>query len=156
MLFSIFSVKGLIYTRQGRIKSILEMKMTTYLRYSNQFQIKFDRDAITFQYRMWDLIVSVPDHCLSFYFAYQSSCGCAVWWPVALKSLPVHSFNALIIPVLRDCLQSFFNVGTNCAPLVADLFLFCYERDFMSLFLTLSKLKLLKHLNLHLDLWTTF
>ena len=22
---------------------------------------------------MWDLIVSVPDHCLSFYFAYQSS-----------------------------------------------------------------------------------
>ena len=21
--------------------------------------------------------------------------------------------------------------GTNCAPLVADLFLFCYERDFM-------------------------
>ena len=27
------------------------------------------------------LIVSVPDHCLSFYFAYQSSCGCAVWWP---------------------------------------------------------------------------
>ena len=25
---------------------------------------------------------------------------------VALKSLPVHSFNALIIPILRDCLQS--------------------------------------------------
>ena len=24
-------------------------------------------------------------------------------------------------------------IGTNCAPLVADLFLFCYERDFMSL-----------------------
>ena len=23
-------------------------------------------------------------------------------------------------------------MGTNCAPLVADLFLFCYERDFMS------------------------
>ena len=22
-------------------------------------------------------------------------------------------------------------IGTNCAPLVADLFLFCYERDFM-------------------------
>ena len=27
-------------------------------------------------------------------------------------------------------------MGTNCAPLVADLFLFCYERDFM---LTLSE-----------------
>ena len=24
-------------------------------------------------------------------------------------------------------------MGTNCAPLVADLFLFCYERDFMVL-----------------------
>ena len=23
-------------------------------------------------------------------------------------------------------------MGTNCAPLVADLFLFCYERDFMN------------------------
>ena len=23
-------------------------------------------------------------------------------------------------------------IGTNCAPLIADLFLFCYERDFMS------------------------
>ena len=22
-------------------------------------------------------------------------------------------------------------MGTNCAPLVADLYLFCYERDFM-------------------------
>ena len=27
-------------------------------------------------------------------------------------------------------------MGTNCAPLIADLFLFCYERDFM---LNLSK-----------------
>ena len=24
-------------------------------------------------------------------------------------------------------------MGTNCAPLVADLLLFCYERDFISL-----------------------
>ena len=23
-------------------------------------------------------------------------------------------------------------IGTNCAPLVADLFLFCHERDFMT------------------------
>ena len=23
-------------------------------------------------------------------------------------------------------------MGTNCAPFVADLFLFCYERDFMT------------------------
>ena len=25
-------------------------------------------------------------------------------------------------------------MGTNCAPLVADLFFFCYERDFMVAF----------------------
>ena len=24
-------------------------------------------------------------------------------------------------------------IGTNCAPLVADLFLFCYERDFIKI-----------------------
>ena len=41
-------------------------------------------------------------------------------------------------------------MGTNCAPLVADLFLFCYERDFMTS-LSDVKLKLLKHLNQHLD-----
>ena len=23
-------------------------------------------------------------------------------------------------------------MGTNCAPIVADLFLFCYERDFLT------------------------
>ena len=48
-------------------------------------------------------------------------------------------------------------MGTNCAPLVADFFFICYERDFMkTFFLTLSKLKLFKHLNLHLGIWTTF
>ena len=30
------------------------------------------------------------------------------------------------------------SMGTNCAPLVADLFLFCYERDFMK-YLTKEK-----------------
>ena len=47
-------------------------------------------------------------------------------------------------------------MGPNCACLVADLFLFCYERDFMTPSLTLSKLKFLMHLNVHLDIWTTF
>ena len=46
-------------------------------------------------------------------------------------------------------------MGTNYAPLVADLFLFCYEEISCCLFLMLSKLKLLKHLNQHLDIWTT-
>ena len=30
---------------------------------------------------VWELIVLVLDHCLSFYFLYQSSCGCDVWRP---------------------------------------------------------------------------
>ena len=50
-------------------------------------------------------------------------------------------------------------MGTNCAPLVADLFLFCYERDFM---LSLSDdnqselLKLLKLSILLLGIWMTY
>ena len=30
-----------------------------------------------------------------------------------------------------DLESLFMAMGTNCAPLIADLFLFCYERDFM-------------------------
>ena len=52
-----------------------------------------------------------------------------------LKNLPVYSFSALIIPILRDYLRNYqivgISMGTNCASLVADLFLSCYERDFM-------------------------
>ena len=47
-------------------------------------------------------------------------------------------------------------MGTNCAPLVADFFYFAMKEISWRLFLTLNKLKLLKHLNLHLDIWTTF
>ena len=39
------------------------------------------------------------------YFTIFSVCRVA-----ALKSLPVHSLNALIIPILRGCLQSLFNI----------------------------------------------
>ena len=47
-------------------------------------------------------------------------------------------------------------IGTNCAPLVADLFLFCYERDFMMFFLMISRLMLLMRLTQHPDIWTIF
>ena len=47
-------------------------------------------------------------------------------------------------------------MGTNCAPLIADLFYFAMKEISLHLFLTLSKLKFLKHLNIHLDIWTTF
>ena len=52
--------------------------MTTYLGKSCSFglpRVPFDNCRQLFSYfpfgfegRMWDLIVSVPDHCLSFYF----------------------------------------------------------------------------------------
>ena len=43
-------------------------------------------------------------------------------------------------------------MGTNCAPLVADLFLFCYERDFMFSCQTIINLMLLKLLILPPDI----
>ena len=59
--------------------------MTTCLGKSSSFGFRkllsiyvFSSFPFGFEGRMWDLIVSVPDHCLSFYMAYQSSCGCAV------------------------------------------------------------------------------
>ena len=39
-------------------------------------------------------------------------------------------------------------MGTNCAPLVADLFLFCYERDFM---MSLSDDNILNINNVYFD-----
>ena len=43
-------------------------------------------------------------------------------------------------------------MGTNCAPLVADLFLFCYERDFMtSLSIMIIKPIVFRHLAQPLD-----
>ena len=35
-----------------------------------------------------------------------------------------------LAPNCIDKWLGFLLIGTNCAPLVADLFLFCYERDF--------------------------
>ena len=39
-------------------------------------------------------------------------------------------------------------MGTNCAPLVADLVLFCYEGDFMLFLSENNQAGLLKHLTL--------
>ena len=47
-------------------------------------------------------------------------------------------------------------MGTNCAPLVANLFLFCYERDFMMSLSDESRLMLLMRLTLIPDIWTIF
>ena len=43
-----------------------------------------------------------------------------------------HSFLDGITPIHTNMtITNGIPMGTNCAPLVADLFLFCYERDFM-------------------------
>ena len=43
----------------------------------------------------------------------------------------IRQINKHIIPLTTLILISRLLLGTNCAPLVADLYLFCYEIDFM-------------------------
>ena len=47
-------------------------------------------------------------------------------------------------------------MGTNCAPLVADLFLFCYERDLMMSLSDHKQADVIDALTLHPDIWTIF
>ena len=47
-------------------------------------------------------------------------------------------------------------MGTNSAPLVADLFLFCYERDFMMSLSDDKQSHVIDALTLLLDIWTIF
>ena len=42
-------------------------------------------------------------------------------------------------------------MGTNCAPLVADLFLFCYERDFMTSLSDVKQAEAFKSTSRYLD-----
>ena len=53
-------------------------------------------------------------------------CNCSI---LCCTLLYVHSSIAIILMGKRE-LDALLNLS-NCAPLVADLFLFCYERDFM-------------------------
>ena len=45
---------------------------------------------------------------------------------------------------------------SNFAPLVANLFLFCYERDFMMSLSDDKQADIVDALTLHLDIWTIF
>ena len=38
-------------------------------------------------------------------------------------------------------------MGTNCAPLVADLFLFCYDRDFMTSLSDVKQAEIIEAIN---------
>ena len=62
---------------------------------------------------MWDLIVSVPDHCLSFYF----------FSFLETKKDKNLRFGTRLYKQMVD-----IPMGTNCAPLVADLFYFFCKR----------------------------
>ena len=43
-------------------------------------------------------------------------------------------------------------MGTNCAPLTADFFLFCYERDFIASLSHRKAAEIIQHLTIHLDI----
>ena len=47
-------------------------------------------------------------------------------------------------------------MGTNCAPLVADLFLFCYERDFMMSLSDDKQTDIIDSFNTTSRYWTIF
>ena len=47
-------------------------------------------------------------------------------------------------------------MSPNCIPLVADLFLFCYESDFMMSLSDDKQADIIDALTLHPDIWTIF
>ena len=47
-------------------------------------------------------------------------------------------------------------MGINCAPLVADLFLLCYERAFMMSLSDDKQSDIIDDLTLHPDIWMIF
>ena len=64
----------------------------------------FPRDVLD---EILNLIESVSGGFPSYSCISELLCLCCV---EILKNLPVHSFNALIIPILRDCLPNYFLV----------------------------------------------
>ena len=58
---------------------------------------------------IWDVIESVSEGFLTYSCILELLCLCCV---EIIKNLPVHSINALIIPILRDCLPNYSLVLT--------------------------------------------
>ena len=56
---------------------------------------------------IWDLIESVSEDFLTYSCISELLCLCCV---EILQNPPVHSFDGLIIPVLRNCLPNYFLV----------------------------------------------
>ena len=57
----------------------------------------------------------------------------AKWSPTLDKAIctTVHQTKKIVYKALVTNIPDIQNFGTNCAPLVADIFLFCYERGFL-------------------------
>ena len=72
----------------------------------------FPRDVLD---EILNLIGSVSEGFPSYSCISELLCLCCV---EILKNLPVHSFNALIKPILRDCLPNNFLVGRPKAALL--------------------------------------
>ena len=47
-------------------------------------------------------------------------------------------------------------MGTNCAPLVADLFLFCYERNVMASLSEEEQFQVIEAFSSTLDIWKIY
>ena len=47
-------------------------------------------------------------------------------------------------------------MGTNCAPLVADLFLFCYEKDFMMSLYVENQSEIIEAFTRLQDIWMIY
>ena len=56
----------------------------------------------------------------------NTSCGTRINFGLAFSYILIRFGNKLYGQIVG------IPMGTNCAPLVADLFLFCYERDFIT------------------------
>ena len=92
--------------------------------------------------QVWYLIVSFPDLCRLSDFVIRNNIFFSLL--LNLKDLicgNVRKFVTLSISTFIRFGSKLYRqivgypMGTNCVPLIADLFLFCYERNFMSLLL---------------------
>ena len=72
---------------------------------------------------IWDLIESVSEGFLTYFWLCQSMCEALTY---LLDNIFIWFGTKLYGQIVG------IPTGTNCAPLIADLFLFCYEIDFMA------------------------
>ena len=107
----------------------------------------FPRDVLD---EIWDLIGSVSEGFQTFFCISELLCLCCV---ETLKNRPLHSFNALVIPILRGCLPNYLLV------LAVPRRLFCFGSlvildvvcRYLSLFVLYINIKVGKNSCLMLD-----